>query len=65
MRGRVLGHLGILTGLLAVILELNGQVIALSPTPGSGAASFYAAVLVWGIGLVFVLLELVALKSSN
>ena len=43
-----------LFGLLAVILELNGLAVALSPQAGSGAAAFYAAMIAWALGLFFV-----------
>jgi len=56
-RAAALGHLGLLLGLLAVILELNGLAVALSPQAGSGAGAFGLAIIVWVVGLVFVVGE--------
>ena len=60
-----LGHLGLLFGLLAVIFELNGMVVALSLQAGSGAAAFYTVILVWIVGLVFVMGEWFQAKRSG
>ena len=64
-RAAVLGHLGLLLGLLAVILELNGLAIALSPQAGSGAGAFYVAIVVWILGLAFVVGEWFEAKRSG
>jgi hypothetical protein len=64
-RTAALGHLGLLLGLLAVILELNGLAVALSPQAGSGAGAFYLAIIVWLLGLAFVLREWFESKRSG
>ncbi|OGS48300.1 MAG: hypothetical protein A3K68_01100 [Euryarchaeota archaeon RBG_16_68_13] len=64
-RAAALGHLGLLLGLLAVILELNGLVIALSPQAGSGASAFYLAIIVWALALVFVVGEWFQAKRTS
>lgn len=48
-----------------MILELNGVVVALSPQAGSGAAAFYAALVVWAVGLVLVVGEWFEAKRSG
>jgi hypothetical protein len=52
-----LGHMGLLLGLLAVILELNQIAVESSPMAGTADSAFYAAVMVWLVAFVLVVNE--------
>ncbi len=52
-----LGHLGLLLGLLAVVVELNQVAIESSSYPGTATGAFYMAIVVWMFGVLLVVAE--------
>ncbi|MBI4415586.1 MAG: hypothetical protein HY557_01210 [Euryarchaeota archaeon] len=58
----VLGHLGLLFGFLAVIVSLWGVESQLA---SNVSPAFFFALLVWGVGLLFVIVEAAGARQQR